>query len=457
MHKRNASATLNVKQIMLDFFAIAIAYIVATYLYDAIKGAFLGRQHLWMYITFTIVFILAMYQCRMYNITTFQYYDRIALRTLYSTLLAGLCLSMAVFLLKLDESSRLIFIFFISLSYVFIVLLRVILRITEKSDLTHGCTRALFIGNDAVFERFTHFIKQTMMKYEFISVLNETDEIVQSVENFEKFIVQNHIDEILIVYQHSSGLDYQNFLSACDDMGITVRLVMDLYDLPVSKRFVTSIGTYPVITYHSISLNQKQLFIKSLIDILGAVFGLAILSPLFLITALAIKIETPGPVFFRQERAGLNGKVFKIFKFRSMYADAEQRKAELMAQNKHKNNLMFKLDNDPRITRVGAFIRKASIDELPQLINVLRGEMSLVGTRPPTLDEVKNYKRAHRSRISIKPGITGMWQVNGRSNITDFEQVVALDKMYIEQWSVMLDLKLILKTILVVLQRKGAC
>ena len=457
MHKRNRSATLNIKQILVDILTLAIAYLIATILYAVIKGTFLGKQHVWMFFIGTIVFILAMNQCRMYNITTFQYYDRIARRTLFSVLIAGLCLSMAVFLLKLDKSSRLIFVLFISLSYVLVVLMRFVFRISGRWEKVRECKIVLFIGNDDVFEHFKHFVKQTAIKYRFIGVLNETDETVRSIESFEKYITQNNINEVIIVYQPASDMNYQDYLSVCDDMGITVQLVMDMYDLPGPKHFVTSIGTYPVITYHSISLNQYQLFIKSLIDFLGALFGLVVLSPLFLITALAIKIETPGgPVFFRQERAGKNGKVFTIYKFRSMYADAEQRKAELMAQNKIKDNLMFKLDNDPRVTRVGAFIRKWSIDELPQLINVLLGDMSLVGTRPPTVDEVKDYKRTHRYRISIKPGITGMWQANGRSNITDFEQVVALDKMYIEQWSILLDLKLIIKTILVVLQRDGA-
>ena len=160
-------------------------------------------------------------------------------------------------------------------------------------------------------------------------------------------------------------------------------------------------------------------------------------------------------LFFKQKRVGLNGRVFSIYKLRSMYVDAEQRKQELMAKNKMQG-LMFKMDDDPRITRVGRFIRRTSIDELPQFWNVLRGDMSLVGTRPPTLDEYEQYDSHHKRRLSMKPGITGLWQVSGRSDIQDFEEVVKLDVAYIDHWSLALDMRILFKTVGVVLRRTGA-
>lgn len=173
-----------------------------------------------------------------------------------------------------------------------------------------------------------------------------------------------------------------------------------------------------------------------------------------LITAIAIKLnDKEGPVIFKQERVGQNGRHFYIFKFRTMCANAEKLKEELMKYNKIDDGLMFKMENDPRITKVGKFLRKTSIDELPQFFNVLMGEMSLVGTRPPTVDEVEKYKRNHWRRISIKPGITGMWQVSGRSNITDFEKVVELDTEYIDSWSIFLDFKIIIKTVLQIISK----
>ena len=177
---------------------------------------------------------------------------------------------------------------------------------------------------------------------------------------------------------------------------------------------------------------------------------------------------SPGPILFSQMRVGKNGKQFRIYKFRSMYMDAEKRKKELMEQNRVKDGMMFKMEFDPRIignkiledgtykTGLGDFIRKTSLDEFPQFFNVLKGDMSLVGTRPPTLDEWNKYDLHHRARLAIKPGITGMWQVSGRSDITDFEEVVKLDTKYINEWSMGMDLRILLKTVLIVIRRDGS-
>ncbi len=194
--------------------------------------------------------------------------------------------------------------------------------------------------------------------------------------------------------------------------------------------------------------------LKRLIDIVGAVVGLSITAIVAVPVAIAIQRDNPGSVFYSQTRCGAKGKPFKIWKFRSMVADAEQRKH--LVENQAKGNI-FKNENDPRITRVGAFLRRTSLDELPQFWNVLKGEMSLVGTRPPTLDEVKKYQPHHWARLKVKPGMTGEWQVNGRSSVIDFEDIVKLDVAYQQKWSIAYDLKLILSTIEVVLKKRGAC
>ena len=190
-------------------------------------------------------------------------------------------------------------------------------------------------------------------------------------------------------------------------------------------------------------------------DIIGAIVGLIVTGIVTVFLAPVLLVESPGPLICSQVRVGLNGRKFKMYKFRSMYKDAEERKKELMAQNEMKG-LMFKLENDPRITKVGKFIRKTSIDELPQFWNVLKGDMSLIGTRPPTLDEFEQYETFYKRRLSIRPGITGMWQATGRSDITDFEEVLALDLEYIDNWSLGLDMKILLKTVFGVFGGKGA-
>ena len=199
-------------------------------------------------------------------------------------------------------------------------------------------------------------------------------------------------------------------------------------------------------------------------DICGGLAGCILTGIIFLFVAPAIYIKSPGPIFFSQYRVGKNGRKFKIYKFRSMYMDAEERKKELMKQNRVSDGLMFKMENDPRVIGskkgpgkgIGNFIRKTSLDEFPQFFNVLKGDMSLVGTRPPTVDEWEKYELHHRARLAIKPGLTGMWQVSGRSEITDFEEVVKLDTKYISEWSFMLDIKILFKTVLIVLGQKGS-
>jgi lipopolysaccharide/colanic/teichoic acid biosynthesis glycosyltransferase len=216
-------------------------------------------------------------------------------------------------------------------------------------------------------------------------------------------------------------------------------------------------------TFIPSGMNAFQRTVKRVGDCLIAFVALIVFSPLFLYCYLAVKREDGGPAIFKQERIGRFGKPFYIYKFRSMYMDAEERKKELMAQNEMQG-LMFKMDNDPRIIGsekgpgkgIGNFIRKTSIDELPQFWNILKGDMSLIGTRPPTVNEYEQYDLHHKIRLSMKPGLTGMWQVSGRSDITDFEEVVRLDTEYIEHWSIGLDLKILFKTIKVVFEGEGS-
>lgn len=190
------------------------------------------------------------------------------------------------------------------------------------------------------------------------------------------------------------------------------------------------------------------------LDILGAIVGLGLTAVIFVPLALALYFDSPGPIFYRQTRCGWRGQQFQIWKFRSMAANADQLKHTVENQA---SGHIFKNDSDPRITRIGKFLRRTSLDELPQFWNVLKGEMSLVGTRPPTLDEVSRYNNRHWRRLEVKPGMTGEWQANGRSSVSDFEQIVDLDLRYMQQWSISYDIQLILKTIQVVLRRKGAC
>ena len=281
--------------------------------------------------------------------------------------------------------------------------------------------------------------------------------VVADTDNVEEYLCREWVDEVFFNLPEDIELPAP-LISLCEQMGITVHIRMaKMEDLKNTNRFVQSIAGYLVITSYVNVISSGQAILKRLIDIAGGLVGCLITGILFLGVAPAIYLKSPGPVFFSQWRIGKNGRKFKIYKFRSMYMDAEQRKDELMKQNKIKDGMMFKMDDDPRIIKgVGNFIRRTSIDEFPQFWNVLKGDMSMVGTRPPTLDEWEKYSPRHRIRMATKPGLTGMWQVSGRSNITDFEEVVKLDEKYIREWNFGLDVKIILKTIAHVFSGEGA-
>lgn len=240
-------------------------------------------------------------------------------------------------------------------------------------------------------------------------------------------------------------------------MGITIHIKLARVADDSSNQIVEKLEGYTVLSTSINMVSAGQLIFKRTMDICGGLVGMLLTGIIFIFVAPIIYIKSPGPIFFKQVRIGKNGKKFNIYKFRSMYMDAEERKKELMAQNDIKDGMMFKMDNDPRIIKgIGNFIRDYSLDEFPQFWNVLKGDMSLVGTRPPTVDEWEKYEMHHRSRLAFKPGLTGMWQVSGRSNITDFEEVVRLDTKYIKKWSPGLDIMILFKTVAVVLGKVGS-
>ena len=293
-------------------------------------------------------------------------------------------------------------------------------------------------------------------------------DVVADRQSVADYVCRAWIDEVFIRtdgYDDSVKKLSDKFL----EMGVVVHMGISLReDVSGAKVLVEKIGGYHVLTSTLNYATTTQMFLKRTLDIMAGLIGCLITVMLFVFLAPVIYIQSPGPIFFSQIRIGKNGKKFKIYKFRSMYLDAEERKKELMEQNRIKDGMMFKLDFDPRIIGskilpdgttkkgIGNIIRDFSLDEFPQFFNVLKGDMSLVGTRPPTVDEWEKYELHHRARLAIKPGITGMWQVSGRSKITDFEEVVKLDTEYITNWTMGMDFKILFKTVLVVLGRDGS-
>ena len=276
------------------------------------------------------------------------------------------------------------------------------------------------------------------------------------------------VDEVYIALPEHLPVP-NHIVDELTEMGIAVHVELD----PAGSeswqiRQVQYVAGKLVQTVSMTNVSTRDVLLKRFMDIVGGIVGCLITVVLAVILGPLIYIHSPGPIFFSQTRVGKNGKTFKMYKFRSMYLDAEERKAELMKDNRFKDGLMFKMEADPRIIGckilpdgtvkkgLGNFMRDYSLDEFPQFFNVLKGELSLVGTRPPTVDEWERYHHHHRVRMSVKPGITGLWQVSGRSNITDFDEVVELDKKYILQWTPGLDMRILLKTIWVVFRKDGA-
>ena len=278
-------------------------------------------------------------------------------------------------------------------------------------------------------------------------------QVVANADDFFDYVKRNVVDEVFV--NGNTRESTEAFTQELLEMGITVHYNLVNQRKLVSDRMVQRCGSFLVLTASMHIASPSKLFLKRAMDIAGSLVGLLITGVAYMIVAPVIRKQAPGPIFFSQERVGQNGRRFKLYKFRSMYVDAEARKAELMEQNEM-DGLMFKMKDDPRIFPFGKVMRKYSIDELPQFWNVLKGDMSLVGTRPPTVDEFEQYDVHHKARLGYKPGITGLWQVSGRSDITDFEEVVRLDTSYITEWSLGLDFAILVKTIQVVISGKGS-
>ncbi|TNE91153.1 MAG: sugar transferase [Deltaproteobacteria bacterium] len=275
-----------------------------------------------------------------------------------------------------------------------------------------------------------------------------------TLSDIRRIIQENVIDEVLFVVGHANLADIEVAFMTCEEMGVETRLVLDFFPHKHSRIHLDHVDGYPALSFDAAAGDDLGRLLKRVFDILVSLCFLVLGSPVYALVALAVKLDSKGPVFFSQERVGRHGRPFKVHKFRSMVTDAEELKAALMAQNE-RDGPAFKMKDDPRVTRVGKLIRKTSLDEIPQFYNVLVGEMSIVGPRPPLPNEVAQYDHWQRRRLSVRPGITCLWQVSGRGDV-DFETWMRLDLQYIDNWSLWLDLKIFLMTIPAVLLQKGS-
>lgn len=460
MRKTNSHANTNLLYIIFDILYSTLAFFIAMVIVNDNAVVIDYRYHLFG-IIFMVAYIIMNGYHNIYNKTLFFYPDRIFKLVSESFVVTAGFSYLMLFVISESSISLRFYITFIIADYVLDLLSAFLTRTIIKKTRDNG-ERTLFVGNAKRYEPLFHFIERSNLGLNFIGFVSEeqTDadddtEYIGSVDDLENLIHSHAIDQVFFMEHRERPVCLQNYVETCLRIGVLARVVVHPFKFGTAHSFVCSYGTYPVVTYHNVSLNKYAKAVKRLMDLVGSVVGLILASPIMLLTALLVKIDSPGPVIFKQKRVGQNGRHFYMYKFRSMCADAEERKTEVEGMNVMNSDRMFKAPDDPRVTRIGKIIRRLSIDELPQFVNVLKGEMSLVGTRPPTLDEVAKYDTEHWRRLSIRPGITGMWQVNGRSTIYNFEEVVALDTEYIDNWSIWLDLRILIKTVFLVFNRKS--
>ena len=380
-------------------------------------------------------------------------------------LLCGLVL-IAFFWKKLETTSRLLtsyyFCFNIVIMYLSRVLVKVLLRRMYNDDpkKTKGILMVVEKGQEALLDTFRsgltyNVIGTLIVDQDQVTGTVDGNEISCTLDKLVNTVVTYQIDDVVFKLPGQGQKALFELITDFEDMGANCHYALDVPTGARGNATMEMFGEMFMATYTLRTQSTWQLVIKRVMDICGAVVGLILCGIISIFLIPAIKLDSPGPAIFSQIRIGKNGRRFKFYKFRSMYIDAEERKKELM-KNNEMDGLMFKMEDDPRITKVGKFIRKTSLDEFPQFWNVLVGDMSLVGTRPPTEDEFNKYNGHYKRRLMMTPGITGLWQVSGRSSITDFDEVVKLDLEYIDNWSLLGDIKILFKTLYSVIKRDGA-
>ena len=478
--KKTKSWIKHLDFIFLDILCFHGAFVLAYMTRHGFSNPYNSNLYFNMAVVYTLLdLVILIMNNSMKNVLKRGFYKEI-ICTVRHVLLVVMAASVFLFTAKFAQDySRVVFylnaLYYLTISYIVRVLWKEKLK---RSGKKHRVSAYVVATADNAEQTLSHLKKNDLGLYliQGICLLDRDaagEEILgvpvtANKENLLDYLCDKWVDEVFVSIP-VSGEYPEELINAMTEMGIVVHVgIEQLHVEPWQHQTIEKVAGLTARTLSMTMATQQELFLKRALDILGGIVGCIITALLTVVIGPIIYIKSPGPIFFKQTRVGKNGKKFQMYKFRSMYLDAEARKAELMKENRVKDGMMFKLEFDPRIIGcekrpdgtvkkgIGNFIRDYSLDEFPQFFNVLKGDLSLCGTRPPTVDEWEKYELHHRARLAIKPGITGLWQISGRSNITDFEQVVELDKKYIREWSMGLDLRILLKTVLVVLGRKGS-
>lgn len=451
--------------IPVDILMVASSFIIAYYLrFGLDSNGILSTIPIYQYINFSFtiipIWIVIFVLNGLYNINLDRGLFNISRKVFVSNSVAILFLALGIFFAKTMFFSRLILIFIWLLSIILIMLGRIVIKIIRLNLMQFGIGRrnVLLVGDNLVSEFVAFEIKKNRgLGLKIIGVINGDHanrgnlKQVGTLKDIGAVVKKYKIDEIILADAKLSRTKTAELIQFCTNSNLTFKFIPDILALISSNTIASTIGSMPVLELKTIALDGWGRIVKRIFDIVGSMILIIVFSPVFLITAIGVKISSPnGPVLFLQKRVGRAG-TFNFLKFRTMKPDAHKQHRRYI--KKYGN--MFKLKDDPRIYPLGKFLRKYSIDELPQFFNVLRGEMSLIGPRPPMQEEVLHYNEWQNRRLGIKPGITGLWQVSGRSNV-DFDEWVRLDIYYIENWSMWLDIVILFKTVGAVFRGRGA-
>jgi exopolysaccharide biosynthesis polyprenyl glycosylphosphotransferase len=462
--------------IILDCIVIGIAFLLAYMLRAnlehlslpeliSLKKVFRFQQYAWTMAIVIPLWIICLKHFGIYHPMRKKKFVDLFWDIFDASVLGILTFSAIAFLLKLELISRaFVIILFISIVSSLTIEKWAVLAVLHYVRRRGYNYRMLLIaGSGKRAEKFAQMVNDNphwgfkilgfVDREERVGMEMANKKVIGSFNNIARILDENVVDDVVFILPMSLMPYVRDCVKICEKVGVRSNVVVDFFNTSIAKPSIEELEDWHLLTFDTIPLNATFLLIKRLIDIMVSAFGFILFSPLFLITAFAIKITSKGPVFFKQTRSGLHGRKFEIYKFRTMVVDAEERLEELMSLNEREGPV-FKIRNDPRITKVGRFLRKVSLDELPQLINVLKGDMSLVGPRPPLPSEVTQYERWQRRRLSLRPGITCIHEVVARDD-RDFDRWMKLDLEYIDNWSFPLDMKILTRTIFAVFKGTG--
>lgn len=467
MIKENNSL-LRRTQLFFDLSITAASFVIASHVREVITPDMNGLWHKYVFLLYFILPVWAMllhYNKVYHPIRTLSFFST-AWSSIKTTVLGGAILATFLFIFKVEGLSRGFILLFISVNTVLFIIERAAIYVFFHYIRKRGFNfrNVLVIGTGDRARRFAETIDERPEWGLKIAGFVDKDEkmtgrmligrrVLGALERIEEILAANTIDIVVFVGPRSWLDEIEKIIIPCESIGVQMHIACDFYPNTLSKMSFGTMGNWPLLAFMPPPHYGEFIWVKRAIDIGVSAFALILTMPLLLVISFAIKYTSPGPVLFRQKRCGLNGRVFELLKFRTMVDNAETLRSEIQHMNEM-SGPVFKTKNDPRITRVGSFLRKFSLDELPQFINVFNGDMSVVGPRPPLPSEVEKYDYNQRRRLSVKPGITCIWQVEGRNKV-GFSDWVKLDLEYIDKWSLGLDLKIILKTIPAVFKGTG--